>query len=58
MPERGFKVIKIAPDGRCLFRALAAGMSYNQGYFIVGSEEEEHDAGARPPAPTPTPTIP
>lgn len=45
-PERGYKVIKIAPDGRCLFRALASGLSYNQGYYTVGTEEEEKDAGA------------
>lgn len=45
-PERGYKIIKIAPDGRCLFRALASGMSYNQGYYTVGTEEEEKDADA------------
>ena len=30
-----------------MFRALASGMSFNQGYYIVGSEEEEADAGER-----------
>ena len=24
------RIVKIAPDGRCMFRALASGMSYNQ----------------------------
>lgn len=41
-----FRIVKIAPDGKCMFRALASGMSFNAGYYIVGSEEEEADAGA------------
>ena len=40
-----FRIVKIAPDGKCMFRALASGMSFNAGYYIVGSEEEEADAG-------------
>jgi hypothetical protein len=41
-----FRIVKIAPDGKCMFRALASGMSFNAGYYIVGSEEEEADADA------------
>ncbi len=43
--QHKFRIVKIAPDGKCMFRALASGMSYNQGFYIVGSEEEESDAG-------------
>ncbi len=42
-----FRITKVRPDGKCMFRALASGMSYNQGYYIAGSEEEEADAGER-----------
>lgn len=48
VPELDWKIVKIKGDGRCMFRALASGMSWNQGHYIVGSEEEEKDAGAPP----------
>ncbi|KAL3132074.1 hypothetical protein ABBQ32_008684 [Trebouxia sp. C0010 RCD-2024] len=37
--ERGYRILKIKGDGRCLFRALAQGLSRNKGVFI--SEETE-----------------
>ncbi len=40
-----FRIVKVKPDGKCMFRALASGMSFNQGFYIAGSEEEEADAG-------------
>lgn len=37
--EKGFRILKIKGDGRCMFRALAQGLSRNKGVFISGETE-------------------
>lgn len=41
--EKGLRIVKVKPDGRCLFRALAKGLTHKQGVHISG-EKEEHAA--------------
>ncbi|KAK9819967.1 hypothetical protein WJX72_004558 [[Myrmecia] bisecta] len=39
--ERTFRVAKVKPDGRCMFRALAKGLAHNKGSFLSERTEEE-----------------
>lgn len=42
--ETGLRVIRVAGDGRCMFRALAQGLARNQGRFLgQAAEEQEAD---------------
>ncbi|KAI7839237.1 hypothetical protein COHA_006935 [Chlorella ohadii] len=42
--ETGLRVVKVAGDGRCMFRALAQGLARNQGRFLgQAAEEQEAD---------------
>ena len=46
--ETNLRVIRVAGDGRCMFRALAQGLARSQGAFL-GREAEEQEAGERAP---------
>jgi len=37
--EKGYRILKIKGDGRCMFRALAQGLSRNKGIFMSGDTE-------------------
>ncbi|PSC69777.1 OTU domain-containing protein [Micractinium conductrix] len=39
--ETGLRVVRVAGDGRCMFRALAQGLARNQGRFLGGGAEEQ-----------------
>ncbi|KAI3428337.1 hypothetical protein D9Q98_006717 [Chlorella vulgaris] len=39
--ETGLRVIKVDGDGRCMFRALAQGLSRNKGIFLGRTAEEQ-----------------
>ncbi|KAL4427904.1 hypothetical protein ABPG75_001993 [Micractinium tetrahymenae] len=39
--ETGLRVIRVAGDGRCMFRALAQGLARNQGRFLGQTAEEQ-----------------
>ncbi|EFN58326.1 hypothetical protein CHLNCDRAFT_142358 [Chlorella variabilis] len=42
--ETSLRVVKVAGDGRCMFRALAQGLARNQGRFLgQAAEEQEAD---------------
>lgn len=35
------RILKMKADGRCMFRAIATGLNYNQGQVISGVEIEK-----------------